>query len=54
MNFLLVYLDILKIIDVGFGVGCSNVEVCFRDLEIVWIYDFDRVNCVYRVRDDSG
>ena len=34
LNLPLVYSDILKTTDAGPGVGCSNVEVRFRDVEI--------------------
>lgn len=54
MNLPPVYSDILKTTDAGPGVGCSNVEVRFRDLEIARIHDSDRVNRVHRARDDSG
>ena len=46
--------DILKATDAGPGVGCSNLEVRFRDVEIARVHDSDRVNCVHRARDDSG
>lgn len=54
LNLPLVYSDILKTTDAGPGVGCSNVEVRFRDVEIARIHDSDRGNRVHRARDDSG
>ena len=49
-----VYSDILKATDAGHGVGCSNLEVRFRDVEIARVHDSDRVNRVQRARDDTG
>lgn len=46
--------DILKLTDAGPGVGCSNVEVRYRDAEMARILNSDRVNRVHRARDDSG
>ena len=34
--------------------GCSNVEVRYRDAEMARILNSDRVNRVHRARDDSG
>ena len=45
--------DILKLTDAGPGVGCSNVEVRFRDAEMARIMRSDRVNRIHRARDDS-
>jgi hypothetical protein len=46
--------DILKLTDAGLGVGCSNMEARYRDTEMVWTLNSDRVNRVHRARDDSG
>ena len=46
--------DILKATDAGPGVGCSNFEVKYRDVEMARIFDSDRVNRIHRARDDSG
>lgn len=54
INLPAVYSDILKATDAGPGVGCSNLEVRFRDVEIARVHDSDRVNRVHRARDDSG
>lgn len=44
LKLLLVKIDIFKNIYVGFGVGSSNVEVRYRDVEMVRIFNFDCVN----------
>ena len=46
--------DVLKLTDAGLGVGCSNTEVKFRDVEIARIHNSARVNRIHRARDDSG
>ena len=46
--------DVLKLTDAGPGVGCSNVEVRYRDAEMARILNSDRVNRVHRARDDGG
>ena len=46
--------DILFATDTGPGVGCSNIEVRFRDAEVARILNFDRLNRIHRARDDSG
>ena len=46
--------DILKATDAGPGVGCSNFEVRYRDVEMARIFDSDCVNRIHRARDDSG
>lgn len=46
--------DVLKLTDAGPGVGCSNVEVRYRDAEMARILNSDRVNRVHRARDESG
>ena len=46
--------DILKATDAGPGVGSSNVEVKYRDVEMARILNSDRMNRIHRARDDSG
>lgn len=46
--------DILKNTDAGPGVGSSNVEVRYRDVEMARILNSDRMNRIHRARDDSG
>ena len=46
--------DILKATDVGPGVGVSNVELRFRDVEIPRMHFSDRVNHIHRAPGDSG
>lgn len=46
--------DVLKATDAGPGVGVSNVEVRFRDIEIARIHSSDRVNRIHRAPGDSG
>ena len=46
--------DVLKATDAGPGVGCSNIEVKFRDAEMARVLNFDRLNRVHRARNDSG
>lgn len=46
--------DVLYNTDAGPGVGCSNIEVKFRDAEVARILNFDRLNRIHRARDDSG
>lgn len=46
--------DILKATDAGPGVGSSNVEVKYRDVEMARIFNSNRVNRIHRARDDSG
>ena len=46
--------DVLFATDTGPGVGCSNIEVRFRDAEVARILNFDRLNRIHRARDDSG
>lgn len=46
--------DVLFATDAGPGVGCSNIEVRFRDAEVAQVLNFDRLNRVHRARDDSG
>jgi hypothetical protein len=43
--------DVLKATDAGPGVGVSNIEVRFRDVETARMHSSDRVNCIHR---DSG
>ena len=40
--------------DAGPGVGVSNLEVRFRDIEIARIHSSDRVNRIHRAPGDSG
>ncbi|CAB4020882.1 RNA-directed DNA polymerase from transposon X-element [Paramuricea clavata] len=44
---------IVKATDAGPGVGSSNVEVKYRDVEMARIFNSDRVNRIHRARDDS-
>ena len=46
--------DIVKATDAGPGVGCSNIEVKIRDVEMARIFNSDRVNRIHRAREDSG
>ena len=46
--------DILTTTDAGPGVGSSNVELEYRDVEMARIVNSDRVNRIHRARDDSG
>ena len=46
--------DVLKATDAGSGVGVSNLEVRFRDIEIARIHSSDRVNRIHRAPGDSG
>lgn len=46
--------DILKNTDAGPGVGRSNVEVRYRDVEMARILNSDRENRIHRARGDSG
>ena len=46
--------DILKATDAGPGVGSNNLEVKYRDAEMARILNSDRVNQIYRARNDSG
>ena len=46
--------DVLKATDAGPGVGVSNLEVRFRDIEIARIHSSDRVNRIHRAPGDSG
>jgi hypothetical protein len=46
--------NVLKTTDAGPGVGVSNTEVRFRDIEIATIHSSDRVNRIHRAPGDSG
>ena len=46
--------DVFKATDAGPGVGVSNLEVRFRDIEIARIHNSDRVSRVHRAPGDSG
>lgn len=46
--------DVLKTTDAGPGVGVSNIEVRFRDVEIARIHSLDCVNRIHRAPGDSG
>ena len=46
--------NVLKATDAGPGVGVSNLEVRFRDIEIARIHSSDRVNRIHRAPGDSG
>ena len=46
--------DVLKATDAGPGVGVSNLEVRFRDIEIARVHSSDRVNRIHRAPGDSG
>ena len=46
--------DLLEATDAGPGVGCTNVEVKYRDAELARILNLDRLDRVHRVRNDSG
>ncbi|XP_070561926.1 uncharacterized protein [Ptychodera flava] len=48
------YGDILKATDAGPGVGISNTEVRYRDIEIVRIHGTERMNRCHRAPHDSG
>ena len=46
--------DVLKATDAGPGVGVSNIEVRFRDVETARMHSSDRVNHIHRAPGDSG
>ena len=46
--------DVLKTTVAGPGVGVSNIEVRFRDVEIARIHSLDCVNRIHRAPGDSG
>ena len=46
--------NILKTTDAGPGVGVSNIEARFRDIEIARIHSSDRVNRIHRAPGDSA
>lgn len=46
--------SILKATDAGPGVGISNVEVRFRDIEMARIHSSERVNRIHRAPGDSA
>ncbi|CAB3976669.1 RNA-directed DNA polymerase from transposon X-element [Paramuricea clavata] len=46
--------DVLKATDAGPGVGVSNIEVRFRDVETARMHSSDRVNRIHRAPGDSG
>ena len=45
--------DIYIATDAGPGIGCSNIEVRYRDAEMARILNSGRINRVHRARDDS-
>ena len=46
--------NVLKATDDGPGVGVSNTEVRFRDVQIVRMHSSDRANRIHRAPGDSG
>ena len=46
--------NILKTTDAGLGVGETNIEVCFRDVEITRIQSSECINIIHRAPGDSA